>query len=147
MHTFGKHKRKFIHALITVMLIFSNISNIKNMPRPDQSVEGHLVSMPVCFCAYFDRMVYYKNNRMKQYSIERHHMGKSLECNPINPKTVNKRIFLLPALAAAIVFFSFGAAGSGNLPKSDIAPDYAQADSSNNNSTNNQTNLDQLASN
>jgi hypothetical protein len=65
-------------------------------------------------------------------------------------QTVNKRIFLLPALAAATVFFSFGTAGSGSgsLPKSDIASAYAQADSSNNNSTNNQaTNLDQLASN
>ena len=97
-----------------------------------------------------DYMVDHKSNRMKTIHTERHHMGKSLKYNPINPKTVNRKLFLLPALAAAIVFFSFGAAGSGSgsLPKSDIASVYAQADSSNNNSTNKQaTNLDQLASN
>jgi hypothetical protein len=72
---------------------------------------------------------------------------------PINPKTMDKKLYLLPALAAAIVFFSFGAASSSSssssLPKSDTVSVYAQTDNSNNNnSTYNQTtNLDQLASN
>jgi hypothetical protein len=69
---------------------------------------------------------------------------------PSLQKAVNKRLFLLPTLAAAIVFFSFGTAGSGSgtLPKPDIVSVYAQTYNNNNNSTNNQTaNLDQLSSN
>lgn len=95
-------------------------------------------------------MVNHQSNKGRQFSsIERYHIGKLLKYNPINPKIMNKKLFLLPAIAAAIVFFSFGAAiSSSSLPKSDIVSVYAQTDDNNNNSTNNQTtNLDQLASN
>lgn len=64
--------------------------------------------------------------------------GESHKYDHINPKTMNKRLFLLPALAVAIiVFFSFGTASSGsNLPKSDIALVYSQTSNSNNNNSN-----------
>jgi hypothetical protein len=63
---------------------------------------------------------------------------------------MNKKLFLLPALAAAIiVFFSVGTASSSNLPKSDIALVYAQTDNSINiNSSDNQkANTDELSAN
>jgi hypothetical protein len=77
-------------------------------------------------------------------------MDESLKYDLVKPKTMNKKLFLLPALAAAIiVFFSFGTASStSNLPKSDIALVYAQTDNSNNNnSTDSQkANIDELKS-
>ncbi len=82
----------------------------------------------------------------------KHYIEKLLKYDHINPKIMDKRLFLLPALAA-IVFFSFGTASSSSssiLPKSDLASVYAQTgnNGNNNNGTDNQTaNLDQLASN
>jgi hypothetical protein len=62
---------------------------------------------------------------------------------------MNKKLFLLPILAVAIIaFFSFGTASSGsNLPKSDIALVYSQtSDSNNSNSSDNQkANPDELS--
>ena len=75
--------------------------------------------------------------------------GESHKYDPVNPKTLNNKLFLLPALAAAIiVFFSLGAASSGsNLPKSDIALVYSQTSNSNNNngSDNQKANPDELS--
>ena len=76
-------------------------------------------------------------------------MDESLKYDLVKPKIMNMTLFLLPALAAAIiVFFLLGAASSGsNLPKSDIALVYSQTSNSNNSngSDNQKANPDELS--
>lgn len=124
MHTFGKHQRKFIHALITVMLILSNNSNIKYAKTRSVRRTAFGNNTLVCFCAYFDKMadrqihqfrigngikvdymVDHKTNRMKTIDIERHHIGKSLKYNPINPNSKQKIISFTSISSSNSVFF------------------------------------------